>query len=678
MASFFNDSEQQDSRRRGVLRFAALYAVGAWLVIEVAATVFPYVGLPDGAVTAVIVIVAVGFLLGVPVVWFMEPAQDRRSGGWVLGAVGVLVVLTAVGAALFSTISDSAPVESAAAAPGLSQLTISAAAEQFPAFSGEGRRIAFSREVDGFRQIFVKDLQDGTETQVTQEGRDHIHPTWAPDDDILLYVRAREAGARLGPRDVFDAYDEGGDVWRHDLNTGERQRILEQAFDPSFSTTGDRIAFDASWSGSRRIWVADAYGRNARQITTDDSEDVRHIHPRWAPDGLHLVFQWIEKTVSDIHLVDPGTGRTTALTADLFNDVDPTFAATGDAVVFSSDRGGGRNLWRIALTPDGERDGLPRQLTTGAGQDVQAAHHPGGSGIAFVTLHLNADLWQLPVDPTTGAATGAAEPLVTSTREDSRGAWSPDGRYIAFNSDRDGHMNLWTLDRRTGEYRQITSGPGGDYQPRWTPDGRALLFFSSRAGSADIWRVDLARLELEQITKDPALDVNPFPSPDGRLIAFQSDRQGRKEVWVMGADGSGQRPLTSTGAGDHYMAWTPDGTAIIYRARGVANTGVHQAPVGGGPATAIPLSAGAHLSFGSDSTSAMDVREHRVLYVAPVDGGPRRDVWKSDDAGVRIDYPSWSADGRWVIFDRSEPAGGDVWLLRPESGSVLPPTGRSR
>jgi TolB protein len=92
----------------------------------------------------------------------------------------------------------------------------------------------------------------------------------------------------------------------------------------------------------------------------------------------------------------------------------------------------------------------------------------------------NADLWRLPVSPATGHATGAAEKVVASSREDSRGAWSPDGRFIAFNSDRGGTMNIWIHDLETKSSRRLTEGAGGDYQPSWSPDGRRLVFFSSR------------------------------------------------------------------------------------------------------------------------------------------------------------------------------------------------------
>src|SRR5207253_5048606 len=117
---------------------------------------------------------------------------------------------------------------------------------------------------------------------------------------------------------------------------------------------------------------------------------------------------------------------------------------------FSSDRGGGLNVWRAPVNPDGTPAGPLQQVTAGAGQDVEASLSPDGTQLAFTTLRQNADLWRLPVSPQTGAATGAPEPVISTTREDSRGAWSPDGSEIAFNSDRGGEMNIWVHSLKDG------------------------------------------------------------------------------------------------------------------------------------------------------------------------------------------------------------------------------------
>src|SRR5207244_1553577 len=222
----------------------------------------------------------------------------------------------------------------------------------------------------------------------------------------------------------------------------------------------------------------------------------------------------------------------------------------GEAIYFSSYRGGGINIWRIPVELNGTPIGAMEPVTAGPGHDVDLDISQSGRLVCAI-LKQNADIWRLPVDPSTGAATGAPEPLIATTRENTRGAWSPDGTAIAFSSDRGGAMNLWLLDacpeqgrRAAGRTRPITRAAGSDYQPNWSSDGRALAFFSGRGGALDIWRVDLDGGGMTQLTHGEGVNINPFFSPDGARIAFQSDRDGRLEVWVMNADGSEPRQLT--------------------------------------------------------------------------------------------------------------------------------------
>ena len=550
-----------------------------------------------------------------------------------------------------------------ASTPKLTQLTLSETLETSPAFSPDGATIAFTADLEGVRKIFLRDLAGGATTPLTSGRHDDIQPAFSPDGKTVVFVRAREPGSRLEPGDVFGEYT-GGDVWKIDLATRAETRIAEDAYNPALSPDGTRLAVDAAWVGPRRIWITDSNGHNPQQASTDVSEAVTHLRPRWSPDGRRIVFQNVERTKFAIRVADLDRKSLTWVTNDVFQDVHPVWSPSGKHVHFSSYRSGGLNLWRIAVSTGGKPRGAPQQLTTGAGQDVEAAVSPDGHSLAFAILRQNADLWALPVDPASGRATGPPSSLIATTREDSRGAWSPDGRSVAFNSDRGGDMNVWIHALADGSARRVTEGPGGDFQPNWSPDGRTLAFFSSRSGNAQIWTADVASGETRQLTLAPSLDINPAYSPDGRSIAFQSDRSGRLEVWRMASDGFEPRQLTNVGVGGHFLRWTRDGGAIVFRCVGEGPPRLLRVPAEGGSPEELPeVAGGSHLSFSPDGSRIMDVVAHKTLWVSPIRGGAPEKIFEFEDPDVRIDYPVWSPDGRSVIFDRFVPQGGDIWLM---------------
>jgi eukaryotic-like serine/threonine-protein kinase len=545
--------------------------------------------------------------------------------------------------------------------PRLVQLTFARAIEQFPALSPDGRQLAFTREIGRVRKLFVSEPAESSERQLTRGDHDDIQPAWSPDGRALLFVRAFDAGTRFDTADVFGRYV-GGNIWLLDPESGRESRLIDDAFNPAWSPDGKQIAFDASWSGPRRIWLTDARGRNALQVTTDDSEATAHVRPRWSPDGTKIVFQNIEGTKSDVRIVDLQTRATKWITDDFVIDVHPVWSFDGTSIVFSSYRTGGINVWSIPVDLDGTPAGAMQQITAGAGHDVDLDVPRSDNRLVFAILKQNAELWRLPVDPRTGEASGPPEQVVAGARESSRGAWSSDGQRIAFGSDRGGEMNLWLLSLGDGRTRRLTSGPGGDYQPNWSPDGRSLVFFSGRANAIDIWRFDFDGEVLTRLTSGEGININPCFSPDGTRVAFQSDRDGRMEVFVMNADGADVRQLTACGVVGHFLRWSADGTRVFFRCPSARAT-MTVALDGGEPAATAEVIGGAHMSLSPDQSLMMDVLGHRTLWCSPLTGGAPRKVFEFADADSRIDYPVWSPDGRWILFDRFQPQGGDVWAV---------------
>ena len=150
---------------------------------------------------------------------------------------------------------------------------------------------------------------------------------------------------------------------------------------------------------------------------------------------------------------------------------------------------------------------------------------------------------------------------------DSRPVWSPDARRFLFHSDR-GHPGVWdvyVMNRNGRRQRNLTAdSPGNDRFADWSPDGQWIAFWSDRAGNDEIHVMDADGANPRNLTNHPGADVIPAWSPDGERIAFSSNRSGDEEIYVMNADGSSVSRLTNSPGMDRYPAWSPDGRSIAF------------------------------------------------------------------------------------------------------------------
>ncbi len=136
-----------------------------------------------------------------------------------------------------------------------------------------------------------------------------------------------------------------------------------------------------------------------------------------------------------------------------------------------------------------------------------------------------ANLWVFHPDK------GGVVRLTRDNAHNANPAWSPDGRRIAFNSDRLGigeaDHDLWVIDADASNLRRLTLGPPIDTDPSWSPDGRYIAFDSERSGNFEIYLMEADGTDERRMTLNPAVDSRPAFSPDGRHIVFQSERGAR-------------------------------------------------------------------------------------------------------------------------------------------------------
>jgi Tol biopolymer transport system component len=249
----------------------------------------------------------------------------------------------------------------------------------------------------------------------------------------------------------------------------------------------------------------------------------------------------------------------------------------GEWVVFASDRDGDSELY--AVKPDGT--GL-RRLTRNRVEDFYPAVSPDGTRIAFVSSRSgDDDVYVMNLDGsglralTSNSTTPGGLPI-----QDEAPSWSPDGRRLAFASNRaDGQFEIFLMRangtgvrRLTRTGRQVT-----DTIPAWSPDGSLIAFASDRVSpfNTEIYVIRPDGTGLRRLTdtggSDGVLGDDSMPawSPDGTQIAFASNRDQQSELYVMNADGSRQRRVLARPSRDDLLPrWSPDGTRLVFASFG--------------------------------------------------------------------------------------------------------------
>lgn len=163
--------------------------------------------------------------------------------------------------------------------------------------------------------------------------------------------------------------------------------------------------------------------------------------------------------------------------------------------------------------------------------------------------------------------------LTNNPAGDEYPSWSPDGKKIAFGSNRDSHSEVYSnceiyvMNVDGSEQINLTNNPAWDDYPSWSPDGKKIAFTSHRDGNVDIYIMDADGSNQTRLTYNPADAVKPQWSLDGKKIAFQTTRHGKMDIYVMSSDGSNETRLTNNSATDICLSWSPDGRKIAFASK---------------------------------------------------------------------------------------------------------------
>jgi Tol biopolymer transport system component len=526
-------------------------------------------------------------------------------------------------------------------------LTDNTADDHSPSWSPDGGWIVFQSDRDDPHprtcfpncnyNLYLMDADGGNVRRLTDLPGAEWGAGWSPDGRSLVFT-AGEIG--------FEAYG----IYRIDLDGGAPQPLLVDGSNntaPNWSPDGSQITFSSNRDGGVDIFVMDADGSNLRKLVDTGLDDYM---PDWSPDGSRIAFfaaDW-PGIKQDIYTVDlDGSNLQNLTNTPNIVDEDPRWSPDGSRIVFQSDRDWNFEIY--IMNADGSQ---PQNLTRHPGQDYWPDWFmPAETKIAFVSDHGgNPQIYLMPApggQVETPVASSDWQRLTSGTQENYFPTWSPDGTQIAYYT----HFSwqswaIMIINADGSDPRQLTPSSGQticSFGPTWSPDGQRIAFTiePNPSPTCEMKHTEIAVINIDGsgfaiLTHNDAIDLVGSWTPDGSRIVFTSERDGNRQVYIMDADGGNPLCLTDLGSANSIPSVSPDGGSI---------------------------------AFVSDRDG------NDEIYLMDIDGSnPRRLTWTTN---ADESYPSWSPDGRQIVFNSGSPRGGfDLYVINADGTNLRQLTDR--
>jgi len=611
----------------------------------------------------------------------VEAAPAPASRGWRVALAAGAVVLAA-GAWLGHRATASGGVASAdLGLHRFTRLTYASGLESSPSLSPDGEFVAYAAIDGGDRDIFILRVGGQRSINLTEDsGAEDVHPAFSPDGRQIAF-RSERAGGGLF---VMGA-------------TGESiRRLTEFGDNPAWSPDGAQIVFATEGESDpharekvSELWVVAAAGGEPRRIFGGDA-----VMPAWSPGGYRIAFWRINQGTRDVWTVAADGTEAQPVTATSNVDWNPVWARDGAHLYFESDRGGVMNPWRVAID---ERSGLlrgaPEPITLPTSWSGELSLSADERRLAFRTGEMTAEIRRLPFDAGAGKITGPAERLFDTALPAVGLDLSVDGwmlfRTAAMQED------VYVMRGDGSGLRKLTDDEDKDRNPVWSPDGQQVAFSSNRGGFYEVWAVNRDGSGLRRLTNTEDAENErgsasfPVWSPDGHTLACLMDddvvRFALPDEPVTRAEV--ERIPVDVGDGKYVIpvSWSPDGrrlAGVRIGRNGQLLAGVVVHDLQTGVSSFLPIDpplppAGSvfpTLAWLPDSRSGVVRWADRLLLL---DTATKRVTtllagFNRDGGIARV-----SGDGRWLyMLDSREE--GDLWMAsRDPPAGVAPEGGRA-
>jgi serine/threonine protein kinase/Tol biopolymer transport system component len=395
--------------------------------------------------------------------------------------------------------------------------------------------------------------QPGHLTQLTDLPGKANYPSLSPDGERFVYVLSEGGHSRLYSQRV------DGHGGRVPLPAGPPADDTQ----PAYSPDGKQIAFRSKRDGGG-IFLMDAMGGAIRKLTN------LGYNPSWSPDGREIAVSTeaaidpgARYSQSQIFLVDVVTKKARQLLG-VSDGVQPSWSPHGQRIAYwgLAQPEAQRAIWTVS-----KEGGPPVEVVNDRFYNWSPAWSPDGKFLYFASDRGGSmNLWRVGIDERSGSVQGVPQVITTNSEWSALPSLSRDGRLLLYATNKNrSFIEVVQLDPERGQALGppllVYQGARAIYTCSISPDGGWLALGSS-APQEDLLLVRRDGGEVRQLTNDPERDRAPRWSPDGSRILFYSNRSGKYEAWTIRPDGSDLTQVTSLPEKVANPFWAPNGRKI--------------------------------------------------------------------------------------------------------------------